>query len=262
MRVLSKELKIGFKSWTIWTLSIAAFVFIVMIMFPEMKGDMGAIDESFSNMGSFTAAFGLDVLKMTTAMGYYGIESGTIIGLGSAMYAALMGITALSKEEGNHTAEFLLSHPIKRSKVVTEKLIALFIQILFMNLIVMGIAILSFYVIGEDIAWEGFLKLHLSMFLMNIQITAMCFMISAFLRGGGAGIGLGIALIMYSLALISNIAEVAKDLKYFTPFKYTEAAQVLTENKLLWDLIGIGMGVSVICILIAYWIYGRKDIAV
>ena len=52
MRVLSKELKIGFKSWTIWTLSIAAFVFIVMIMFPEMKGDMGAIDESFSNMGS------------------------------------------------------------------------------------------------------------------------------------------------------------------------------------------------------------------
>ena len=109
---------------------------------------------------------------------------------------------------------------------------------------------------------EEFLKLHFAMLVMNIQLASMCFMFSSFLRSGGAGIGLGMALLMYFLALIANIADVAKDLKYITPFKYTEAAQILVENKLLWDLIGIGMGVSVICILIAYLKYSRKDIAV
>ena len=262
MTIFFRELKSSFKSFIIWTLSIGFFVAIVMIMYPEMAGDMESLNESFANMGGFTQAFGLDVLNMTTAMGFYGIESGNIIGLGSAMYAALLGVTALSKEEGNHTAEFLLSHPIKRTKVVTEKLLATYFQIILLNLIVMGISILSFKYIGEEIAMEEFLKLHFAMLVMNIQLASMCFMFSSFLRSGGAGIGLGMALLMYFLALIANIADVAKDLKYITPFKYTEAAQILVENKLLWDLIGIGMGVSVICILIAYLKYSRKDIAV
>ncbi|HHT25152.1 MAG TPA: ABC transporter permease subunit [Clostridiaceae bacterium] len=262
MRVFFRELKSGFKSFSIWTLSIAFFVAIVMLMFPEMSGNMNALDESFANMGGFTDAFGLDVLKMTTAMGFYGIESGNIVGIGTAMYAALLGINSLAKEEGKHTAEFLISHPIKRSKIVTEKLSAVFFQIILMNLVIIGVAILSFQIIGEEIQMDQFLKLHLATFFMNIQLAAISFMISAFLKGGGAGIGLGLALSMYFLGIIANITDMAKDLKYITPFKYAEAAQIFSENKLLWDLIGIGMTVSIICILIAYWKFTRKDIAI
>ncbi|MDO5650136.1 MAG: ABC transporter permease subunit [Gallicola sp.] len=147
MNVFFRDLKSGFKSLSIWTISIASFIFLVMIMFPEMEGDMDAINESFANMGGFTEAFGLDVLQMSTPMGFYGIESGNIIGIGGGMFSALLGVTALSKEEGNHTAEFLLSHPVKRSKVVTEKLLAVFTQILIINIVVLLIGMLSFKVI-------------------------------------------------------------------------------------------------------------------
>lgn len=262
MSVFLREVKSGFKSFVLWTLSIGVFVAAVMLMFPEMAGSMEALDKSFANMGRFTKAFGLDVLKLTTPMGFYGIESGNIIGLGTAMFAALLGVTALAKEEGDHTAEYLLSHPIKRSAVVTQKLLAMLFQILVMNIIIMLIAMLSFELIGEKIEMGTFLKLHLSTGFMNIHLASICFMISAFLKGGGAGIGIGTALVMYFLAIIANISKSGEKLKYITPFKYTEAAQIFLHDRLHWDLIGIGMLVSVVCILIAYFEYMNKDIAV
>ncbi|MDI9497730.1 MAG: ABC transporter permease subunit [Bacillota bacterium] len=261
MKIFVREIKSGGRAFAVWTVSIAAFVVLVMLMFPEMSGNMTAIDESFANMGHFTSAFGLDVLKMTTAMGFYGIESGNVIGLGTAMFAALLGVSALAKEEGRHTAEFLLSHPVRRSRVVTEKLLAIAFQILLMNLIITAAAALSFRMIGEEIELPQFLKLHLSIVFMNLQLTAITFMISAFLKGGGAGIGLGLALLMYALGIIANIAEPVEKLKYLTPFKYSEAAQIFRDNALLWELIALGMGLGLICILIAYVKYEKKDIA-
>ncbi len=260
MHVFRREIRSTGRAFIVWTAAIAAFVVVVMLMYPEMSGNMTAIDESFANMGSFTSAFGLDVLKMTTAMGFYGIESGNIIGLGTAMFAALQGISALAKEEGNRSAEFLLSHPISRRRVVTEKLLAIFFQIILMNVIVTAVAAVSFRMIGEEMEQAKFFKLHLAIVFMNLQLAGITFMISAFLKGGGTGIGLGLALLMYALGIIANIAEPAEMLKYVTPFKYSEAAQIFRDNALLWELIALGMGLSLICILIAYMKYAKKDI--
>ena len=52
------------------------------------------------------------------------------------------------------------------------------------------------------------------------------------MRKGSAGVGLGIAVIMYFLNLISNIAEVAEFLKYITPFGYCEGADIVTNGSL------------------------------
>ena len=59
MTILKQELKRGKLSLLIWTLSIGFMVFICMLMFPEMKGEMDSVSDMFSSMGSFTAAFGL-----------------------------------------------------------------------------------------------------------------------------------------------------------------------------------------------------------
>lgn len=78
----------------------------------------------FDCMGSFTAAFGMDRLGFGTLVGFYAIECGNILGLGGAFFASLCAVNMLSKEERDRTAEFLLSHPVSRRRVVTEKLAA------------------------------------------------------------------------------------------------------------------------------------------
>ena len=57
-------------------------------------------------------------------MGFYGTECGNILGLGGAFFAAITGMSLLAGEEGGHTAEFLLTHPLGRTRIAGEKLAA------------------------------------------------------------------------------------------------------------------------------------------
>lgn len=95
-----------------------------LLILDEPTGELDGISEVFASMGSFTAAFGMDRLGFGTLVGFYAIECGNILGLGGAFFASLCAVNMLSKEERDRTAEFLLSHPVSRRRVVTEKLAA------------------------------------------------------------------------------------------------------------------------------------------
>ena len=260
MTLIKHELKQGRISFIIWTVSIGFLLAICVFLFPEMKGQMEGISKIFSAMGSFTAAFGMDRLNFGTLIGFYAIECGNVCGLGGAFYAALCAVSVLSKEEKDKTAEFLLTHPVSRSRIITEKLIAVLIQITAMNMIIYMISISSMTIIGETIPWKEVNLLHLAYYILQIELGGICFGISAFLRKGTAGIGLGIAAMMYFLNLIANISDVADFLKYITPFGYCEGADIISSGRLDGTLVAIGMIIGIAGIAAAYLYYTRKDI--
>ena len=260
MTLIKHELKKGCKSLAIWTLTIGFFVVICVLMFPEMKGEMEDVSEMFSSMGAFTQAFGMDKLNFGTLMGFYAIECGNILGIGGAFYAAILGITALAKEEKERTAEFLLSHPISRNKIITEKLIAIFIQIITMNVLVLFMAVISIVCINEEILWRELLLLHLAYFLVQIVLTGICFGISAFIRSSGIGAGIGLAITMYFINIVSNITDSVKNLKYITPFGFAEGADIMLNADLDWNIVAINMFFSLVGVVVAYMKYINKDI--
>ena len=260
MTLMRHELKQGKKSLTIWTVAIGLLLAVCVFMFPEMKGEMESISDVFADMGSFSAAFGMDQLNFGTLLGYYSIECGNTFGMGGAFFAALCGAGILAKEERDRTAEFLLTHPISRVRIITQKLLAVFVQILILNVVVYTVSILSMVAVGETIPWKEVNLLHIANFLLQIEIAGICFGISAFLKRGSLGIGLGIAVMMYFLNLISNITESAEFLKYFTPFAYTDGASIVANVELDVKFIAIGMVYAVAGIVIAYWKYTKKDI--
>jgi ABC-2 type transport system permease protein len=202
----------------------------------------------------------MDQINFGTLLGYYSVECGNTFGLGGAFFAALCGAGILAKEEKDRTAEFLLTHPISRSKVVTQKLLAVFVQITILSVVVYTVSILSMSAVGETVPWKEVNLLHLANFLLQIELAGICFGVSAFLKRGSMGIGLGVAIMMYFLNLISNITESAEFLKYLTPFAYTDGASIVTNVELDVKLITIGMVYAVVGIGIAYWKYIKKDI--
>ena len=260
MTLIKHELKQGCKSLLIWTISIGFFVAICVFMYPEMESEMEGVNDMFSSMGSFTAAFGMDRLNFGTLIGFYAVECGNILGLGGAFFAALLGIGALSKEEKERTAEFLLTHPVSRVHIITEKLTSVVLQILIMNITIFILTITSIAAIGEDIPWNEIGLLHLSYFLVQIELACISFGISAFMRHGSLGIGLGIATVMYFLNIIANISENAEFLKYITPFGYAEGADLIANISLDTGKVILGMTFAIIGIITAYIEYSRKDI--
>ena len=260
MTILKHELKQSRRSLLIWTGSIGFFILICVFLYPEMKQEMAGISSLFASMGAFTAAFGMDRLDFGTLTGFYAIECGNILGISGALFASLIGVNILSKEEKEGTAEFLLSHPISRFRLVTEKLLALLAQLVILNAAVFLLSALSLIMIGEEVPWQEISLLHFAFFLVQIELCALCFCISAFLRQGGPGAGMGLAIFMYFLNIIANISKNADFLKYITPFGYAEGADLISSMALDGSMTAAGMGLGIAGILCGYLKYCRKDI--
>lgn len=260
MTVFFHELKRGKVSLLIWSCAIAFMLGICVLIYPEMKTQMSDISEMFADMGSFSDAFGMDKINFGTFIGYFGVECGNVLGLGGALFASVLGISALAKEEKEHTAEFLLTHPVSREKVLAEKLLAVFSQIIILNLVSAFVTVLSVLAVGESVDAKVMLLLFLAYFMMQIEISAVTFGISAFLKGNGLGIGLGIAVLMYFLNIMANLTENAKFLKYITPFGYTEGADIISNSAIEVKYLAAGLVFTVTGLVAAFLKYRKKDI--
>lgn len=261
MTLLKHEIRQGKVTWILWTAIIAFMMSLCVFIYPDMKTQMQDISGMFSQMGGFSAAFGMDRLDFGAFMGFFGVECGNILGLGGAFFAALLGVSSLAKEEKEHTAEFLLTHPVSRRRIVLEKLVAVFLQILMLNLVVAAITLLSVLIIKESPQWDTLLLLFFAYFLLQLEIAAVCFGISAFLRGSGMGIGLGVAAVFYFLNILANLTEQARFLKYVTPFGYTESADILADGTLHMGYLSVGLLFLTAGIGAAFYRYCKKDIA-
>lgn len=261
MTILKKELKSSFKGLCVWTLVIAFMLVICIIMFPQLKTQMGSVTKMFENMGSFTEAFGINKVGMDTLLGFYAIECGNMLGIGGAFFAAFIGISVLAKEEKDRTAEFLLTHPISRFSVLSQKLLSIIIQIVILNVVCTGTTIGSIAIIGEEIAFKEIMLIGLAYLIMQIQIACICFGISAFVKRGNTGVGLGIAAILYFAIIISNISEKVDFLRYITPFSYADAPNVATNGSIDIKFLLIGIATSLVFVITGYIKYIKKDIA-
>ena len=258
--LLNHELRQGLKSLIIWTIAIVFLIVTCVALYPEMQSQMDSMNDMFASMGAFTRAFGMDRLNFGSFLGFYSVECGNILGLGGAMFAALLGIGAIAGEECNHTAEFLYTLPVSRNTVLGTKLLAVELQVVLLNLLVFAVSVLSAAMVEKDLDVHSMVLIHCAFLCCQVEIAAICFGVSAFIKGNGLGVGLGIALLLYFMNIIANVSEPVSFLKYLTPFGYTEAADIIAEGALdVWKLL-VGLAIALAAPLLAFGKYARKDL--
>lgn len=261
MTILKHEMRQGRNSLIIWTAVTAFMLGVCILIYPEMSKQMDGISKAFANMGGFSAAFGMDKINFGEFIGFFGVECGNVLGLGGAFFAALTGISTLSKEEREHTAEFLLTHPVSRQSVVVQKLISVVVQIVILNAAVVCVTALSTMMIGEKPEVKPLALMFAAYLAMQFETAAICFGISAFIGRGGLGLGLGLAAAFYFLNIIANLTESAEFLKYITPFGYTDSADIIGSGSVEIKYLAVGIVFMITGIGAAFWEYGRKDIS-
>lgn len=260
MIVFKKELRMGLPGFLVWCAIIGGLMAVCVGIYPSFSDSMGDVSALFAGLGEFSAAFGLDKLQFGSVMGFYGTECGNILGLGGAFYAALTAMGLLAGEEGGHTAEFLLTHPVSRLRVCLEKLAALAVLVIGLNALCFACGTGAILAIGEDADWGGLLRYHGALLLMQLEIGALCFGASAFLRRGGLGLAMGLAALLYFAGLLVNLDQGLDWLRFFTPYYYADAARVFAGEALTGPMLagcalgGLGIGAGL-------WWYRRKDIA-
>ncbi|MBQ7718934.1 MAG: ABC transporter permease subunit [Clostridia bacterium] len=260
MTLFFHELKRDKIKLIVWTAAIASMLVISIAIYPQMTSQMEEMGDMFSQMGGFSEAFGMDKVNFGQYSGYFAVECGNVLGLGGAFFAALLGIAALAKEERERTAEFLLTHPVSRSYVVSQKLFAVLAEVLMLNLAVAAAGIAASYAIGQSIDGKQTFLVFSGYTLMQIELVCIMFGISAFLRGNGIGIGLGSAFVLYFMNILANLSDDLEFLRYITPFSYADGTSIVSSNKIEIKYIIPGIVLTAAGIVAAFIKYNKKDI--
>lgn len=261
MVLFKHEMKQNKKALLIWSLSVSIMSFVCILMFIEMKGSFDKLNEAMSSMGNLTKAYAMDKLDIATMMGYYSVECGNILALGGTMFAAMIGINMLSKEEGGHTAEFLLTHPVSRVFVVLQKYLAMIVQLVVFNIIYIGFSLLGVAIVGESITWKLFILFHVASLVLQVEISTICFAISAYVKRMSMGIGLGLAITLYFINIFANISESVNGFKYLTPFSYADSGTIFVEGTINKSYLLVGVIVCVLSLVLSLYKYNKKDIS-
>ncbi len=258
--VFFNEFKLNIKQLIIWTFAIGGIGLACILLYQSMQQDMKDMADMFSNMGAFSDAFGMSTLSIATLKGYFATEVGTVHGLGSGMFAAIIAVGIVAKEEERHTGEFLLSLPISRTRVLISKGTCVCLMLITLTLITSLIYMLGFIMLDEAIPYKELITFMSCQLLMNIEISGICFMISASKGRNNMGLSLGIVLLLYVFDLIGRVVPDMKDYLFLGPYSYSNASEIFSGKETPALAVILGVTITAICILCASLIYNRRDI--
>lgn len=259
--IIGQEFRLNLKSLLIWALTVGGLGFICIMMYTSMEGDVMEMADSFSQMGAFSDAFGMSTLSIATIGGFFATEVGTVHGLGSVMFAAFFASSMLSKEEDGHTGEFLFSLPVSRGKVITAKGITILVNLILFTVICAVLYALGFVCLGEEVPISELTRFLGSMILMNVEVAAIAYLISATSSKNRMGLALGMSLVVYVYDIMGRVIPDMKDYLFIGPFSYANASEIFAGMDAPKYSIPVAIVVIVAVTVATYIAYIKKDLA-
>ncbi|WP_377889054.1 ABC transporter permease subunit [Alkalihalobacillus sp. R86527] len=264
MMIYKREMKKNIKSLMIWSVILAGIILMTLSIYPQFTQDQQTMEDLLSAYpDSFKQAFGMDRLDIGSLLGFYGMQVHFMTTLFGSIFAVMLSSNMIAKEENEKTIEFLLSKPITRVRVITEKLLAVLSNIVILNSVIVVVCLIGFQFADENIPIKTFSLLILGTFLMHVTFATVAYFLSAIMKKSRTitSISLGLVLISYFLSVIAGITSSLDFLKYFSLFEYIDAADVISTESLHSLYVGIMLGVITLSIWGTFHYYRKKDIA-
>ncbi len=262
MNIFLRELKANLKSLIIWSVVVALFILIGVAKFSAYYNNPEMLTILDSLPASVIDAMNLRAFNLTTLNGFYGIMF-TYFALLGGIAATLWGSDIISKEERDKTVEFSLVLPVTRSRVLTAKALAALVNCIVLVLVstVMSIAVAQRY--NPDQSFYNFLTLDMvAMFIIELIFLAVGLLLGSSMKQykRASSIGIAIILVTYFLSIIAVLKQNLDFLKYFSPFKYFDAAQLFRDGRIEIGYLLLSFAIILVCVGIAYVTYNRRDL--
>ncbi len=259
--VLKRELILNMKSLLIWSLSVGILGLICILLYSSMEGEMKDMADAFSNMGAFSDAFGMSTLSIPSLKGYFATEIGAVHGLGSGMFAAIIAINSISKEEDGHTGEFIFSMPLSRTKVLCAKALCIAVMLVVFTVICTVCYVIGFNVLGEEMPMDEFMTFMCRQFIMNAEVAGICFGISSLTGKNRMGLGLGMALLFYAYDVMGRVIPDLKDYLFIGPYSYANAAEIFTGEDTPVKALILAAVILIAGVFFGFFYYNKRDLS-
>ncbi len=261
MNMYLHELRAYRKSTIIWTCSMVGLLVFFLSMFPAFSRDA----EEFSKLiqgypEEVRKAFGIGS-NITTFFGFYTYIFFYIV-LCGAIQSMNLGISIISKEVRQKTADFLLTKPVTRKQIVTSKLLAVLTSLGLTNIVfIISAGIMSSIVKTQEFSMKIFILISITMFFVQLIFMIMGVFISVILPKIRSVIGVSLG-VVFSFFIINMFGSIIGDeaLRYITPFKYFDTAYIIKNSGYETQFVIIGIVFVAAATIASYIIYMKKDI--
>ena len=258
-----RELKINFKSFCIWTIITIILFLIVFLVYPSIKSSsqMGSLNEMMKMYPKeLLKAFNMDLASIDTAYGWLKSEGFVFILLIIGCYSGILGANILLKEESEGTIEYLGVLPIKRNKIIIDKILVAIIYITLLTIIVGAFNFICLK-LSEEFDEKQYVLLSITPLFSSYLIFFICLFLSTFTNKtkNVIGISLGIVLVSYVLNTLSSLSEKVEFLKYFSAFTLSDIRNVITDIAINPKMIIICFASSAVFLLLTIIKYNKKE---
>jgi len=264
MNIFKHEFSIKLKSVLTWSVSIAALIFVFLSLYPSFAADKALLGDLLASFPKeLLIAFGMQDMNWYTVLGYFGMLF-VFCQICLAIQAANYGFGLVSIEESEWTADFLLTKPIRRSRILTSKLLAAVASLAITEACIWlsSFAAIAIFSGGEEIQRKALISLLLSMSAFQLFFLSVGIVISLIVKRvrSVTPFSMGLVFGLYILnAFGGMIGE--KSLEVLSPFKHFTPTYIIQHNAWDWPLAMISMMVTLVSLIASYFLYERRNIA-
>lgn len=252
MNIFKYELKATSKELIIYT---ASSILLSYISYWEYgltdSQQMGAIFDGFPDI--INIIFGISPLGLSDVLGYAALIIYYLYFIG-LIYALMLGAKQIQKEIDGHTAEFLFTKPITRTKIYLEKskvaVINLGIFVLFnwLMTVVMVVPINDpAYSSRQLVIYLGYAFFGLYLLMLMTYFITLAANLATTNKLIGLVVGFVFIFYSYGTALITLIFDRFEDLTIISPWRYFNLDIIVNEGFKLSYL-----SIAVVFIIIMY----------
>jgi len=266
MNIFLRELKANYKSLIIWCVSQYLLILVGMVKYSGFSSSGTDVNQIFNSMPEgLKAVFGIGSVDLTKVDGVYTIFFAYFLLL-AAIHACMLGAVLISKEERDHSADFLFAKPVTRSRVITAKLLAGLFNIVVFNLVTfVGSVVHVAQYNTSGVSLNGKIAyLMLAMFFFQLTFLAIGIALGANLRTAKGATSAATAIILgtYFLSVGIDMNANLDFLKFFSPFMYFDPKSLMFGGTYTWWALALCALFTAASLVCAYGRFGKRDLAV
>ena len=238
--------------------------FLIAVLYPSVRGSATQLEQSFNGLPlTVRQSFGLTGFTSLPAF----IASEFLNFLWPAtvsVFVILSGASTVAQEIERGTAEFWLSAPQSRARLLSAKLVALLAGIVVIVLATVAALVIAAAAIGRSLTLAGVAAVALVLASLGLAIGGYASLFSSFSndRGRPAGIAAGLTIASYLAWIMAGLSARVSWLKHLSIFTAFQPGPALEHGSVDWLGILLLLLLGVASSATALWIFQRRDITV
>ncbi|MFF3022282.1 ABC transporter permease subunit [Gottfriedia sp. NPDC057948] len=262
MNIFLHELKAYRKSTFIWTASLMAIVVFFLSLFPAIAKDYVQFSKVLEGYPEgVRKALGLEIESFGNVLGFYSYVF-IYISLCGAIQAMILGTSIISKEVREKTADFLLTKPVTRIKVITSKIFAGVVSLAITNVFYLVATIMmAQHVKTAEYSSKSIILLSVSLYITQLLFFGIGILVSVVFPKIKAVLSISLAIVFGFFVVGMVVATDESNAKRFlSPFKYFEPKYIIAHSKFESNFLFASIGIILVSIIVSYMIYKKRDI--